>query len=294
MGVLNNVKVMLQSILEQFTKQVSTDKGLLQYEGDELEVGIRVSIVDEEGNATEAENGVYTLEDGTALTVENGAITEIKEVEVEAEEAEPAEEGGEPAENGENEGGDEPSEPTGDDSGDDSSDEGEDSQDEGESEDENVPENKKKKKFSKIQEIFEESYEEKEAKIISAIRSKGFDCWLIQAGDDFAIVEVWNDVNGDYIHYRFPISWEGEEAIAGDPVEVKSEYVPVNQEPVVEEETFSKEEKEQLENEIASLKAKIEELENKPAANSAKQQFRNQVKTTDNEKLDNFINKYVK
>ena len=75
---------------------------------------------------------------------------------------------------------------------------------------------------------------------------------------------------------------------------MKSEYVPVNQEPVVEEETFSKEEKEQLEGEIAGLKAKIEELENKPAANSAKQQFRNQVKTTDNEKLDNFINKYVK
>ena len=133
-----------------------------------------------------------------------------------------------------------------------------------------------KQKFNKKKELFEETYQEKEYKIIHAIRAKGFDCWLVEAANDFAIVEVWVDETTGYKNYRFPITWDGEEAIAGDPVEVKSEFIPINKNEEIEviEENFSEETvivKEpvidddkitKLQNEIDSLKSEISSLKN--------------------------------
>lgn len=170
-----------------------------------------------------------------------------------------------------------------------------------------------KQKFNKMKEIFEETYQEKENKIITAIRAKGFDCWLVEASDEYAIVEVWVDETADYKHYRFPITWNGEEAVAGDPEEVKSEYVPVNKteeptEPTVVEEQYSDEtteeqkpeeisvenpdepkedkrdEKEErierlettiveLQNEIASIKDELAKLNNVPAVEPIVEEF---------------------
>lgn len=78
MAKINKIKVMLQNILNQFGS-VSTDKGILQYDGEELEVGVGVVLVDEEGNESIAEDGNYYLgeEDGRTLVVENSAIKEI-------------------------------------------------------------------------------------------------------------------------------------------------------------------------------------------------------------------------
>lgn len=80
MAKLNKIKVMLQNILSQFG-QISTDKGILQYDGEELEVGAGVVLVDEEGNESIAEDGKYYLgdQDGRTIVVENSAIKEIIE-----------------------------------------------------------------------------------------------------------------------------------------------------------------------------------------------------------------------
>ena len=59
-------------------KTISTDKGVLSYEG-ELEVGTAVTITDEEGNATPAPDGEYVAEDGRTIVVSDGVITEIKD-----------------------------------------------------------------------------------------------------------------------------------------------------------------------------------------------------------------------
>ena len=76
---LERIKLMLQSMLASF-KQVSTDKGLITWDGDnELpEVGQNVYGLDEEGNEVALENGEYTLEDGTIIVVEDGKVTEIR------------------------------------------------------------------------------------------------------------------------------------------------------------------------------------------------------------------------
>lgn len=80
MAKINKIKTMLQRILAQFGS-VTTDKGVLQYDGEELEVGVGVVLVDEEGNETKAEDGNYYLgdEDGRTIVVENSLIKEIIE-----------------------------------------------------------------------------------------------------------------------------------------------------------------------------------------------------------------------
>ena len=162
-----------------------------------------------------------------------------------------------------------------------------------------------KEKFQRVKEAFEESYEEKEHKIAEAIRAKGFDFWIVEAGDDFAIAEVWAESTLDYKHYRFPIEWDAEgNAIAGDPVEVESKFVPVEEADKVDEviedkpeevaETFAEEtpaeteevaeeiqketrdleaEIDELKDGLAYLRKKLEELVSKPAETSVEETF---------------------
>ena len=94
MSKLNAIREMLQKVLATF-ERLATDKALLEYDGDELEVGMAVHGIDEEGNPFELENGEYRADDGTVYVIEDGKVIEIREVEntqeTEPEEA-PAEE----------------------------------------------------------------------------------------------------------------------------------------------------------------------------------------------------------
>lgn len=188
----------------------------------------------------------------------------------------------------------------------------------------------RRQKFNKVKAAFEESYEDKERRIYEAIAAKGFDCWIVEAGDDFAIAEIWSEADMDYKHYRFEVSWDEEgNAIVGDPVEVVSEFVTVEEaekideirdEEVAEtgetvEEQFEEQEsaeteteevvdeKEQriaaLEDEVASIKDEIQVLKdslaaisNEPAAEPVTEEFKKvsaNLNTTGNRKLDNLI-----
>ncbi|WP_406539160.1 XkdF-like putative serine protease domain-containing protein [Fibrobacter sp.] len=171
----------------------------------------------------------------------------------------------------------------------------------------------RRQKFNKVKAAFEESYEDKERRIYEAIAAKGFECWIIEAGDDFAVAEVWSEPDMDYKHYRFEVSWDAEgNAIVSDPVEVVSEFVTVEEaeqldeirddEAVVEEkpaeEQFAEEEapaaeeeteevvdeKEQriaaleeevksIKDEIAALKDSLAQISNEPAAESVQETF---------------------
>ena len=81
MSKLDKIRTMLQSVLATF-ERISTDKGLLSFDGDALEVGMNVNIVDEEGNESPAPNGEYVTEEGTVYVIEDGKVAEIREPEV--------------------------------------------------------------------------------------------------------------------------------------------------------------------------------------------------------------------
>ena len=86
MSKINRLK--LAKLLLKFA-EVETDKGLLTYEG-ELEVGNEV-FIEKDGELIPAEDGEYVAGDKT-ITVKDGKIAEIVEVEVEVEQPAPTEE----------------------------------------------------------------------------------------------------------------------------------------------------------------------------------------------------------
>ena len=99
-------------------------------------------------------------------------------------------------------------------------------------------------------EAFELSYNERERKIYDVIRAKlGDDVYFYipEAGDNYAIVVIYND---DYTEkvYRYELEWDGDNVkVIGDAQEVKSAYIPVDEEAPMKEETkeegFAEEEK---------------------------------------------------
>ena len=99
-------------------------------------------------------------------------------------------------------------------------------------------------------EAFELSYNERERKIYDAIKEKlGKDVYFYipEAGDNYAIVVIYNDDYTEKI-YRYELEWDGEEVkVVGDAQEVKSAYIPVDEEAPMKEETkeegFAEEEK---------------------------------------------------
>lgn len=73
MDKFQKVKLTLQKLLLQFG-EMSTDKGLLEYTGEELMVGAEVFI---DGNP--APDGEYKIAEGKVIVVADGKVAEIKE-----------------------------------------------------------------------------------------------------------------------------------------------------------------------------------------------------------------------
>lgn len=91
MAMINKLKSALGKGAEVSAKygSTSTDKGVLQWDGDEpLKVGDTVYVENESGDRVPAEDGEYTLENGDVIVVVDGRVSEIREAEVAEEEPE--------------------------------------------------------------------------------------------------------------------------------------------------------------------------------------------------------------
>lgn len=108
MTKLSKIKEMLKSILVEFG-EVSTDKGVIVFDGDELAEGMDVHGIDEQGNEVQLEDGEYRTEDKKIIVVESGRVVEIRDDEAEVATDEPAAEEM-PEENAEEEPAEEPAE----------------------------------------------------------------------------------------------------------------------------------------------------------------------------------------
>ena len=187
-----------------------------------------------------------------------------------------------------------------------------------------VEEPAKNEEFSKICAEKFESYEERERKIYEAIRDqKGIEGWLVEAGEDYAVISVWNGDSEKNYRYPYAVGEDGA-IVVGDGEEVELAFVPaeeevvveepVVEEPVVVEEPKPEENFEDVENptnegeesdteavvelrkevnelyeKINKLEEEIEKLKNEPAAKPATEEFEriNKIGKTGNEKLDN-------
>ena len=83
MNIKNQIKAKLAAMLGKFGNVV-TDKATLSWDGDgELEAGMEVYILDEDGNRQKPEDGDYTTEDGKIIAVADGIVAEIRDKEAE-------------------------------------------------------------------------------------------------------------------------------------------------------------------------------------------------------------------
>lgn len=83
---LNRIKTILRALLVEMG-EVSTDKGILVWNGDEdIKVGDAVKGLNEAGEEVDVEDGEYTTEDKKVIVVKDGKVEEIKEVEEQPEE----------------------------------------------------------------------------------------------------------------------------------------------------------------------------------------------------------------
>lgn len=89
MSKLSRIKEVLKSLLVEFG-EVSTDKGVVIFDGDELEAGMQVNGIDEQGNEVALEDGDYKTEDGKIIVIKDGKVEEIKDDEAEVATDEPA------------------------------------------------------------------------------------------------------------------------------------------------------------------------------------------------------------
>lgn len=170
---------------------VTTDKGPLSWDGEEdLEAGVPVYVIAEDGNRAPAPEGEYVTGDNKTIVVVDGKVAEIRdpEAEVAPEEDEEANKKTEEEQKVE------------------------------------APE-----QFSNQRVKASESYDEKYRKIADAVRDfiASNDFYIVDAGDDFAVADVWS-VDGEK-YYRFGVSWnEDGTANVADPVEVRRAFVPMD------------------------------------------------------------------
>lgn len=94
----------------------------------------------------------------------------------------------------------------------------------------------KREQFNKVKAAFSETYSEKIRKIAEAVASEGYDAYVIDAADDFAIVEVWNEDSATWADFRFDVSWDEDgNAVISNGIEVEPKYVTKEEDEIIDE-----------------------------------------------------------
>lgn len=299
MSKLSKFKASLAKMLQEFGN-VTTDKGILAWDGDDdLKAGDVVFIEDADGNRTAAEDGDYKTTDNKVIVVVDGKVSEIKDPEAEVESDFIQTDKGKLEWDNEDEdlkAGDEVFTEDADGNripapdGDYTTEDGKvirvkdgkveeivDDAAEVASQDLKA---RRKARFAKIRQAFEESYEEKERAMAEAIGKErdSDDWWLVEAGNDFAVIEAWDEEAMTSHYFRYAISWnEDGTAQAADPVEVKLMFVPMDF--VSPFEKGEDEEMAAVKAENASLKAEVARMKRLSAAKPAHDEVK-EVKMT--------------
>ena len=131
-------------------------------------------------------------------------------------------------------------------------------------EEEVVVEATKKDKFDAVKAQFEASYQEIQQNIYSALADANIWGYLVENGDDYAIVAEWNEEDQKEHLFRYAISINEEGYVTlGEKKEVRVEYVDVDEpkeedkpkeEEVVEEEVKEEVKEEEFEKETPAFR----------------------------------------
>lgn len=300
MSKMKGILTLLTKYLAKFGN-TTTDKGILVWDGEEdLKAGDAVYILDEGGNRVDAADGDYTTEDGKVIKVASGVVTEIVDGSAQTgdEFGSKATDKGTLEWNGNedlkagdevfvtNEDGERVAAPDGDYKTEDGKvikvvdgkvseivdDEAEVAEDEVKA---------RREHFAKVVALMSESYDDKRARISEALKAAGYHGWIAEAGDDFVVLECWDDLTSNYKYYQFQIVVTDTAVTIGAYQEVKRGFIPVSAPAGAPEPGNPANDATEQENaalkaanaakdaEITSLKREIAQLKKTPAAVSA-------------------------
>ena len=298
MSKLKRLYQILGKALQEFGN-VTTNKGILAWDGDDdLKAGDSVFLVDADGNRTPATDGDYKTEDNKVIVVVEGKVSEIKDAEAEVSSEMIQTDKGKLEWDNEDrdlqvgdavyitdEDGNRNPAPDGDYTTEDGKvikvSDGKVTEivdDKAEVATEDLKA-KRMTRFAKVKQALEESFDTKMREIANAIgKVIGSDnYYLVDAGEDFGVVEVWNEETYESKYLRFSITWnEDGTANAADEQEVKLMFVPVDM-----ESPFAKgneEEMSALRAENESLKTEVAELRKIAPAKPAHEEFVSSIK----------------
>ena len=298
MSKINRFKAALAKMLAAFGN-VSTDKGILAWDGDEdLKAGDDIFVEDQDGNRTTAPDGEYVTSDDKTIVVADGKVAEIRDPEAQvAPEPEPDPEmqkmvqtdKGKLERDNEDEdlkAGDEVF-VTDEDGNRNPAPDGDYTTEDGkvivvvdgkvsEIRDPDAEVAARKAEFARTKAKFEESYDEKMRAIhaaIQAVRGETYDWYIITAGDDFAVVAVWGEEGDKY--FRYKVSWkEDGTAEVSDEQEVKEMFVPIDYKDPFAGDDEREKEVEELRSQVETLTRKMEEMSRTPAAKPAHEEVK--------------------
>ena len=309
MSKINRFKAALAKLLAAFGN-VSTDKGVLAWDGDEdLKEGDAVYIEDTDGNRETAPDGDYVTSDAKTIVVADGKVSEIKDPEAEVSTTE-GEFGSKATDKGtlrwegeedlkagdevftEDEEGNRTPAADGDYKTEDGKvivvvdgkvSEIKDDEAEVSTEDE-----ERAQRYSRIRGAFEDSYDEKTRQIINAraavYGADNYNWYLRTAGDDFAVVAEWDEESGAEHFFRYAVTWnEDGTANVADRTEVKEIFVPIDYEDPFEKEA------EELRSQVETLTAKVAKMAKESKAKPAHEEVKEtetKLRRTGNKGLD--------
>ena len=305
MSKMKRFKAAVATLLAAFGN-VSTDKGILAWDGDEdLKAGDPVFIEDRDGNRETAPDGDYVTSDAKTIVVADGKVSEIRDPEAEVDssgdfgskstdkgnliwEGEEDLAAGDEVFTEDEEGNRTPAA-----DGEYRTEDGKiivvvdgkvseirDDEAEVATEDE-----ERAQRYSRVRAAFEESYDEKTRRIIDALGAEiGHDDWYLRtAGDDFAIIAEWDEEWVDHF-FRYSVAWnEDGTANVADRTEVKEMFVPIDYEDPFEKEV------EELRSQVETLTAKVAKMSKTPKAKPAHEEVKTDPQTyrkTGNKGLD--------
>lgn len=228
---------------EQSFGSVSTDKGILHWDGDAaLKVGDAVRMVAENGEQFEAADGTYTTESHT-IEVAGGAVKSIEEISVNAAAEGKASEGAEPAAPAEGD---------------------------------------QKNAAQEVLQRMAQSFSDKMRAIYAALRSAGMDAYIVEAGDTFAVVEIYDGENWKYFRYALTFNEDGSVTL-GERVEVFPAFATAEEKAEIESKYTAQAQ------ELAEVKAALAAAKKEPASKPAHERFKTldgRVHKTANEQMN--------
>ena len=137
---------------------------------------------------------------------------------------------------------------------------------------EGAPAEEAPSKFGEMVQRLAATFDDMYRAIYAAFAAAGLDAWIVEAGETFAVVELWNGEDWHYYRYALTFNEDKTEVTLGERVEVFPAFVTAEEKAEAESKYAAQDA------ELIALRAQVAELKGQPATKPAHDKFSNASK----------------